>query len=208
MVFMIILVLFLSCTTFQVRADEPTVFETYQIALKKSGYDNVDLSSWKKRARLSNLLPTLQIGFVNRIANDIDIKIDENVYVGSSTTNVGPNSENFTESADLRRDFVARAVWDLSDVVFSKYELGISREKRDLFKAKSDLLETISKAYNQRQKMIKNLALVKKRKIFPKKGEGFDALKVEVESKLDEATSILDAYTEGWFSQRLNGREI
>ncbi|MFH1654488.1 MAG: hypothetical protein ABIE74_10625 [Pseudomonadota bacterium] len=184
-------------------AIEPEVGEVYRVALAQSGLQEAFADKWQKRARRSSLLPQLQIGFVNRIANNVDVDVNENVYVGSSTVNVGPEEGGLSESSDLKRDFVVKAVWNLSELIHSRYELGIVRERRSLMQAKDQLLDRVTHAYYERQRVIKNIKLIKNGIYKLKDPDTKAQLLVELEAKIGEATSILDGMTNGWFNQKL-----
>lgn len=185
-------------------AAEPDVGEVYRVALAQSGLQEAFLDRWQKRARRASLLPQLQIGFVNRIANNVDVDMNENVYVGSSTVNVGPEEGSLSESADLKRDFVVKAVWDFSELIHSRYELGIVRERRNLINAKDQLLDRVTHAYYERRRMLQNIKLIKSGKYKLKDPDTRAQAIVEMEAKVGEATSILDGMTNGWFTQKLS----
>ncbi|PIR25132.1 MAG: hypothetical protein COV43_06920 [Deltaproteobacteria bacterium CG11_big_fil_rev_8_21_14_0_20_42_23] len=141
------------------------------------------LHSWQKKARYAALLPRLQLDYSRRNKSDIDLDINDNVYVGSSGVVVGPEENTYQQTDSFDHNIGVRAVWSLNEFVFNQDQLQVSIEARNLLRARNDVLTQANHFYFERQKL----------------------LKISSTDKLDLAhvTAQLDALTGGWFSEHV-----
>jgi len=201
------------------ESGEPDIVEIQRVALEYHNIERDEVSRWKKRARLSALLPRFQVSYDRRIKNDVDINISENVYVGSSGVTVGPEDGTYAQNANSDQNVGVRAVWYLNELIFNPEQLDISRESRSLMHERQALMAELNKHYYERERVRGVISALESGKLVPldetvgknkktKKAVNATSLGLEYQLflarvKFDEETAALDALTGGWFSQRI-----
>lgn len=178
----------------------PDVIDVQKRALAYARLDPNEIDKWKKKVRLAPLLPKLQVDYSRKLRNNIDIKINDSVYVGSGGTIVGPDQGTLQEYVDQNNDVTVRAVWSLNEAIFNTDMLSVSEETRQLARERTAILAEVNKNYYEREKKAGEIDFLKKEL---KRGEDVDKIKKEIFAScvaIDEATSALDALTGGWFS--------
>ncbi len=197
--------------------EEPSVVEVQRSALAYHNLEEREVSRWKKRARLSALLPQFQVSYDRRVKNDIDIDISENIYVGSSGVTVGPDEGSYAQNANSDQSIGVKAVWYLGDLIFNPDQLDISRESRNLIRERQMLMSEVNRHYYERQRLKGVLAALGKGKAVPLEGapktkgrKNTGSVAVDAKHQLflaqvrfEEETAALDALTGGWFSSRI-----
>lgn len=186
--------------------DGPTAVEVQRAALTYHNIDNGEVRRWKKRARLAAILPRFQVGYDYRIKNNINIDINENVYVGSSGVTVGPNEGSYARNANADHDIGVKAVWYLNELIFNPDQLDISRESRNIMREKQMVLAEVNRHYYERKRFIGIIERIEKcgkpAEIVTKKGTmRLDLFNARI--KMEGETAALDALTGGWFSKRI-----
>jgi hypothetical protein len=186
--------------------DEPTAVEVQRAALSYHNIDRGEVRRWKKKARLAALLPRFQIGYDRNVENDINIDINENVYVGSSGVTVGPNEGSYAQNANSDQGINVRAVWYLNELIFNPDQIDISRESRNIMRERQMVLAEVNRHYHERRRLSGIIERIEKggkpAEIQTKRGTvRLDLFNARI--KMDEETAALDALTGGLFSQRL-----
>ena len=162
----------------------PEVTQVQQVALRYAQLEVKDIRKWKKNSRLSTLLPRLQFDYGRRSNRDIDLDINDNVYVGSAGIVVGPEDSSYSSNSFNDNRYGVRAIWSLDRLLFSQDQLRISVEARNLLKARRELLAEVNRYYF----IYKNIKAQKQ------------AVQAAEQIKLELAAAALDALTGGWFS--------
>ncbi len=182
----------------------PPIGLVHQQALSYAQIDLKEPQKWKKKAKISALLPRFQADFSHRVKNLINVDIDDNVYVGSSGIVVGPEESGYKEGSDLYQSFGVRAVWSLNELIFNRDSLAVSQQKLKIMRERNLLLEIVNKHYYERKKLLGEIAILQealiKQKTNAKLKHQFFLKKIAVEKE----TASLDGLTGGWFSQQLN----
>jgi len=206
-----------------VPAQEPEIAEVHRAALAYQHMDRNEAAQWKKKARLQALLPRFQVDYGQRALNDINVNVNENVYVGSSGVTVGPNDGTYSQKANYDQNFAVRAVWALNELIFNADQLAISREARDLTIERQKMLAEVNAHFFERMRLKGVVAALARGKKVPLcsgadsakqcgvKDDPKDNAKESIEHllflarvKFAEETGALDALTGGWFSQAVN----
>jgi hypothetical protein len=119
--------------------NEPTVEELRAAARRHAGLDPARARGWARRARGAALLPQLSLRAQRAIARDQGV-------ISSSTSD--------RLEIDLGHDLVleARAVWDLSRLVFDPSELRAAREGARLLVDLTQLEHEVTRLYYQRRR--------------------------------------------------------
>lgn len=181
----------------------PPIAIVQQKAIEYARLEPSEISSWKKRARLSALLPKLQVSYDRRVKYNIDVDVSDSVYVGSQGSAIGPSQGSYAANEDLDHNIGVKAVWSLGDTVFNPDMLAVSEEARMLARERHAILAEVNKNYYERDKVTGEIQfLVERLKPKPRDEE----IRRELLLKrvcLDEATAALDALTGGWFGKQI-----
>jgi hypothetical protein len=190
-------------TETRAKGPAPQIAEVQKKAIEYARLDPTEISSWKKRVRYSALLPKLQVDYSRKVQNEVNVDVNDSVYVGASGVAIGPEEGSYAENLNADQNVGVKAVWDLSNTVFNQDMLAISEETRLLARERQSILAEVNKNYYERERMAGEIAFLNaqiKRDPHPEK------IKQEIFLKrvsLDEATAALDALTGGWFSKAL-----
>lgn len=192
----------------RVAIDDPTAVEVQRAALQYHNIDNAEVRRWKRKARLAALLPRFQVGYDQNIKNDVNVDINENVYVGSSGVTVGPDESSYKQNANTDRGIEIKAVWYLNELIFNPDQLDISREARNMMRERQTVLAEVNRHFYERKRFAGIIDRIEKTgkpaEIVTKKGTvRLDLFNARI--KMDEETAALDALTGGWFSRRIGG---
>lgn len=178
----------------------PPVVEVQRRALRYAEFDVSKISSWQRRARQAALVPRIQFDIGKRLRNNINIGIQDNVYVGSGGIVVGPEEGDYTNARTNDLTIGVRAVWELGEAVFSPKQLAVSAEARRAVKDRNLLMADVNRHYynvagfEEEARLMRASATAAKR---PK----FVELKVyQRRLSCRESLAQLDAMTDGWFS--------
>jgi hypothetical protein len=151
------------------------------------------MEEWRKRARWSAALPQFQAGFQRDLKDVVRLTTQDSVSIRDGEVLVGPDQNDFDQNFDQGTRFEVKAVWALNELVFNRDSLSVSSERRDWIREKNRVLQEVSEAYFVRKRL---LAEIRSRS---------DPAPMRDRKKflLDQATGTLDAYTGGWFSDRI-----
>lgn len=203
----IILALALSSAGSPERSAVPPVDVVQRQAIAYARLDPKEISSWKRRARSAALLPRLQIDYGHREQYDVDVGLDESVYVGSSGVVVGPEEGGYQHAHNGHHEIGVKAIWQLNETIFSPDLLNVSAESRRLAAARRALLDDVTKRYYDRERAAGELALLREELPGAPDPRKVRRKLLLQEVALREATAGLDAMTGGWFSAQLRGVE-
>ncbi len=191
MAFLVLLILFISS---EATAAEPSIQEVQQETVRTLGFDHKEIESWKKRSRLSAVLPRLQFGFERELKDVVSLSTKDSVSVTGGEVFIGPDENDFDQDFNQGTSFDVKAVWMLNELIFNRDSLAASNERRDWIREKNRALQEVTEAYFTRRRLIDEL---KSRK---------EPLEVREKRKLllDQMNAMIDAYTNGWFSGEIN----
>jgi hypothetical protein len=181
----------------------PPVIEVQRQAVRHARFDLSEIHSWKKRSRQAALVPRLQIDFGKRMRDNIDIDIQDNVYVGSSGIVVGPEEGSYSNVYTSDLTIGVRAVWELGEAVFSPRELAVSAEARNVARATNLLLADVNHHYYIVESCPAEVEILKKVKESDKKPENIRHKIFLRQVACRESSAALDALTGGWWSSAL-----
>ncbi len=183
----------------------PPVIEVHRQAVKHSRLDLAQIASWKKRSRLAALVPRLQVDFGKRVRNDIDIDIDDNVYVGSSGIIIGPEEGGYSNGHTSDLSIGVRAVWELGEVIFNPRALAVSAEARHVARERNLLLTDVNRHYFVVESFSDEMRLLNDLMKAAKKPEKLMQKILQKRLACKESSAALDALTGGWWSHAIDG---
>ncbi|MBN1282146.1 MAG: hypothetical protein JXA24_00025 [Proteobacteria bacterium] len=183
----------------------PPVREVERVAISCARIDVAEAAGWRRKARQAAFVPRVQIDYGHRFRNDIDININDNVYVGASGVVVGPEEGKYNSGSTVDHNLGFRAVWDLGESVFSSKQLAASAEARRVVATRNEIIAQVAKSYYAVEGFGEEAAL-----LALLKGRAKDPAVVEHKIFLRsvacrEAAAALDGMTEGWFGRAAGG---
>lgn len=181
----------------------PPIAEVQRRAIEYARLDPAEITSWKKRSRLAALLPKLQVSYDRRMKYDVNVDVNDSVYVGSSGTAVGPPEGSYAANSNSDDNIGIKAVWSFNETIFNPDMLAVSEEARYLARERQAILAEVNKNYYARDRAAGEIAYLSRQ--LPRETHP-DKLRHDILLRriaLDEATAALDALTGGWFGREL-----
>jgi hypothetical protein len=179
----------------------PLAIEVQRQALRYARFDIPEILSWKRKARIAALVPRVQFDFGKRLRDNINIGIQDNVYVGSSGIVVGPEEGDYSNTYTSDLTIGMRAVWEFGDAVFNARQLAVSAEARRAVHDRNALLSEINHHYYAIAGFAEQVRLMRNGVAESKKPALVELKIHEQRTACLESVAQLDALTDGWFSQ-------
>ncbi len=176
-----------------VFAREPTVRDTQDAALRYARIDPAQWESWQRRARWAHSAPGPLEARVTLDTQDDLREGGRQDFDALDEPEESQESHTLSQSRDARLTIVAR--WDVSRLIFHGAELDVAQEINRQTRQRQQLLDTIAHSYFARRRLQLQLYL----------SPPTNALAhAELQLQIQERTSELDAYTDGWFRRALH----
>jgi len=185
---------------FSHRAAYPSVVEVQRRALKHARFDVAEIVSWQRKARRAALVPRIQFDVGKRLRSNINIGIQDNVYVGSGGIVVGPEEGDYTNAHTDDLTIGVRAVWELGEAVFSPKQLAVSAEARRAVKDRNMLMAEVGHHYYNVTGYEDEARLMRKSEAAAKRPKFVELKIYQRKIACMESLAQLDALTDGWFS--------
>ena len=159
----------------KLSAQEPTIQEIQEEAIKYAEVYPEKIARWRKQARLKALMPELTLDYDKTVTTALGATYDR--------VQVGP------------RDWGLTLKWDIGDLIFSTEQTSIDVRSRLMVQLRDDILSEVTRLYFERKRLqlelTENTLKTKTRK--------------EKELRLQELTALIDGLTNGCLSRRLQG---
>lgn len=181
----------------------PPIAEVQRKAIDYARLAPSEISDWKKKARRSALLPKLQIEYDRRVRYDVNVDVNDSVYVGTSGANVGPESGAYSANQNQDNNISVKAVWSFSEAIFNPELLAVSEEARLLSRERQAILAEVNRNYYERDRLAGEMVFLKEDE---KRDPRSQKIRQEMLAKsvaYNEAAAALDALTGGWFGEEL-----
>lgn len=165
-------------------AGEPTVREVQTQAVEYLRLHPDMVDSWRVRSRVAGIAPRFEADAQGTIDNDL-----------RKVTNLDATEseiESTTDSNTGRLTLGAR--WDLDRLIFDPDEMAVSREAVRTANLRDRVLEEVTRRYFERRRLQVDLELSPPTDLSDR---------VRKELRLQELTADIDAFTGGWFSDKL-----
>jgi len=183
----------------------PPVYEVERVAIEHARINVGEAAGWARKARKSAFVPRVQIDYGNRFRNDIDINVNDNVYVGSSGVVVGPEDGSYSNANTWDSNIGFRAVWEFGEAVFSAKELAASAEARRVVAQRNAIIDEVAKRYYAIADFEKEAAILARMKGMAKDPAIVDHKIFLRRIACREAAASLDGLTGGWFTNATEG---
>lgn len=165
-------------------AGEPTVREVQTQAIDYVRVHPDVVDSWRVRSRVAGIAPRFTATGQGTLDND-ERKVT-NLDAAQSEI------ESTTDSNTGRLTLGAR--WDLDRLIFDSEELSVAREAVRTSNLRDRVLEEVTRRFFERRRLQVDLELAPPTDLSDR---------VRKELRLQELTADIDAFTGGWFSEKL-----
>jgi len=185
------------------RPGLPDVLDVQREALRQARFDVAEVASWMGKARLAAYVPKVQLELGKRLRSNINVGVQDNVYVGASGIVVGPEEGDYSNVHTDDFTIGMRAVWELGAAVFNSKQLAVSAELRRVVKERSLLLADVNRHYYNVAGFQQQASLMRKSPAASKKPEFVELKVFQLRISCKESAAQLDALTGGWFTRSL-----
>jgi hypothetical protein len=163
---------------------EPDARETQRAVIRYADVPNQKIKRWHWQSRLRALLPSFSFGRDFDQSNNLDIDRGSTSERDSYIT--GPD--------DWSRGWDWDVTWGLDDLIWSSNQTAIDSREKLMVDLRHDFLGEVTRVFYERRRLQMETALLPSATA----AEHFGKL-----LRLEELTSLLDAMTDGFFSQRV-----
>lgn len=189
------------CAASKALAGLPPVTEVHSEALRHARYDVAEVASWRRKARRAAFVPKVQLEFGKRLRNNINIGIQDNVYVGSGGIVVGPEEGDYKNARSDDLTIGMRAIWELGNAVFSTKSIAASAEARRAVRDRNLLLAAVNKHYYNVAGFPEEARIMREIPAASKKPKFVELKIFQRRISCKESAAQLDALTGGWFGR-------
>jgi len=165
---------------------EPKVQKVQEQAVNYAHATPKVVDSWKNRIRQAAWAPRLTT------SGGRDLDRDESVRTRAGDTGI------IHQKGSINWNFDIKAEWHLSDLIFNRDEIYVSRESVRQNMLRQEILEDVTRIYFERRR----LQVLQTLNIEENTQE-----KVLQQLKIQELTARLDGFTGGWFSEQIYASE-
>lgn len=162
----------------ELLALEPSAREVHKRVIQYADVSNSKIKRWHALSRVAGALPSFSFG------KSQDRGASISTYSGKYIT--GPE--------DVSKGWDADVSWDLGDMVYSSDMTSIDSREKMMVELRNDLLSEATRIYYERRRLQIDLVFT------PPVSEQEH---LENLLRLDELTALLDAMTNGFFSERI-----
>ncbi|MCG3176387.1 MAG: hypothetical protein MOGMAGMI_01336 [Candidatus Omnitrophica bacterium] len=165
-------------------AHEPSVRQVQEQAVRYAEVHPEKIAAWRRAAARKAWLPSVTVGW--------DLGVDQTVDLDRGGTGdpdrfiIGPEESDTGWSVNIG--------WDLGDLIWNDDQTSIDTRSKLMVELREDVLNEVTHVYFERRRLQVESALVPGRET---------GVRLERELKIQELTARLDAWTDGWFSERL-----
>lgn len=164
----------------------PDIKEVHKMAIDYAEVSPGKIESWRKAAKWRAILPRLSLGY--------DEDHSDNIEIYTSAT----QKYLVTGPREKRDGWDVSLTWDLPDLIWTSAQTSIDVRSKLMVQLRDDILEDVTRLYFERKRLIEEIYLRRE-----KDKEVRDPAK---ESRVEELTAYIDAYTGGKFSAAMDSR--
>lgn len=133
-----------------ITASEPPLSEIIATYFELERLDGSNLRTWRRRIKAAPFLPTLYVGFDQQLKKTQSFSVDDNTSLSGGTVTVGPEENSYDFNDGVGRVLRVRAVWELSETVFSRYDVSLAGILQRESQIRSRMETEIYKAHEAR----------------------------------------------------------
>jgi hypothetical protein len=160
--------------------NEPDIKAVQRLAIRYAEVHPDKINNWRRSARLRALVPSLSAG-IGRSATDL------------FHWDTGQNPDNLVSGREYL-DWDVGLSWDLGDMIWSTDQTTIDSRSKLMVELREDILDQVTRLYFERRRL--QIELLQNDLYDPQ-------LALDKRMRVAELTALIDGYTGGEFSQKL-----
>jgi hypothetical protein len=164
-------------------SNEPSIHDVHALAVRYSDTDQKKIAAWHRQSRAKGLVPHVSVG-LDRDTGDL------------LHWDTGPNPDRLQKGRE-HRDWDLTVTWELADLIWSTDQTSIDSRSKLMAELREEVLDQVTRIYFERRRLQIELVSC----VYPAAGE-----RMAAEMRVHELTALIDAYTGGEFTSRLNHR--
>jgi photosystem II stability/assembly factor-like uncharacterized protein len=172
---------------FSIFADEPSIVEIQQAAIRYAEVHPEKIEKWRKAAAKRAWLPDLRIGY----DKNKDWQSSDYFYKGAYMDNDITEGKDWSWSISL--------TWELGDLIWNDDQTSIDTRSRLMVQLREDVLNEVTRLYFERRRLQIEMLLSPPEEIKDR---------IEKELRLQELTADIDALTGFYLSKRLRQKKL
>lgn len=157
-------------TSFEVKAQtfkqavepEPSFSTILKAASQVQGLSQDRFKKWQKKIKASGWLPTLYTGYDHAFRESQGLSVNDNISISSGNVTIGPEDNDYDFDSNLGQTFRVRAVWKLDNVMFNRNLFQLEKDKKETYKLRQNLSESLMKVYAKRRALLKKFLILKR----------------------------------------------
>ena len=166
----------------------PDIKEVHKMAIEYAEVSPGKIEAWRKAAKWRAILPRLALGY--------DEDHSDNVEIYTSAT----QQYLITGPREKKEGWDISLTWDLPDLIWTSAQTSIDVRSKLMVQLRDDILEDVTRLYFERKRLIEGAPIQNE------KDKKDMARSFSRESRIEELTAYIDAYTGGMFSRSLDTR--
>lgn len=149
-----------------ILAKQPRFSTVLKVASQTQGLSQARFKKWQKKIKASGWLPTLYTGYDHAFRESQGLSVNDNISISSGNVTIGPEDNDYDFDSNLGQTFRVRAVWKLDAVVFNRNLFQLEKDKKETYKLRQALSETLLKIYSKQQSLLKTYLYTKSSKAY------------------------------------------
>jgi len=163
---------------------EPSIRDVQEMAIDYAEVHPGKIESWRYAAKHRAWLPTVSVG-LDRNATDI------------RHWDTGPNPDVLQKGKEIFEWDIGLS-WDLGDLVWNSDQTSIDSRSKLMVELREDVLDQVTRLYFERRRLQMELAM--NATLLPQE-------KIDKELRVEELTALMDGFTGGKFSRKIQTAE-
>jgi ligand-binding sensor domain-containing protein len=172
---------------------EPSIDDVHRLAISYAEVHPDKIRQWRLQASKKAWMPNISIG----LDGDRNRTLTDSVwgsYTGGGQIFIGPDDKTAYDNLGWG---VAMS-WDLGELIWNNDQTSIDSRSKLMVELRQDILDQVTRLYFERRRLQIEVIGIP---------EAQGTLKFERQMRIDELTALIDAYTGGEFSRRVQSRK-
>jgi len=170
--------------------DDPPIVQVHRAAIHHLGLELSRMEALRRGARRRGWWPIITLRGVGAWDHGRSIDYDE-AFLSGATRYLTDRDSDRADAFDVSLTLS----WDLRDAAYEPESIDVSHETREVIELRDDVLDEITQLYFERRAVLAALRFA---------GGSTQPETVRLRLRADELAAGIDAWTGGWFSNRVS----
>lgn len=181
---------------------EPSIQDVQRLAVDYAEVHPNKIRQWRAQAKKRAWLPSFSVG----LDSDHNLTRADSVwgtYTGGGQTYIGPDDKTIYNNLG----WDVSLSWDLGDLVWNPDQTSIDSRSKLMVELRQDILDQITRLYFERRRLQLEMTAETEAQVgaLQEIPDGTAlAMNMERQMRIDELTALIDAFTGGEFSRRID----